>query len=115
VNQYRETLKEIKIWNRRLAGAEKMAIEISGWLSDSIKVNVCKEVKSCVEDADIVVTATFSPEAYIKKEMIKKGAHIMSVGSVGPTLSELHPDLMNSSEVYKPVSYLFRPSFNCHE
>ena len=84
-----------------------MAVEISGWLSDSIKVKVCKEVVMCVEDADIVVTATFSPEPYIKKEMIKKGAHIMSVGSVGPTLSELHPDLMNCSEVHKPVFYSF--------
>ena len=82
-----------------------MAVKVSGWLNDNIKVKVFEEVGMCVEDADIVVTATFSPEPYIKKEMIKKGAHIMSVGSVGPNLSELHPDLMNSSEVQNPISY----------
>ena len=81
-----------------------MAAEISGWVSDNIKIETCEEVEKCVGNADILVTATFSPEPYIRKEMIKEGTHIMSVGSVGPTLSELHPDLMNSSEVFKPFT-----------
>ena len=68
-------------------------------MGDNIKLKVCGEVGKCVEDADIVVTATFSPEPYLKKEMIQNGTHIMLVGSVGSSLSELHPDLMNSSEV----------------
>ena len=96
-------MTEIRIWNHRKLGAEKMAKDISGWMSDNVKLRVCENVGNCVHDADLVVTATFSPEPYLKKEMIKKGSHIMAVGSVGPTLSELHPDLMNSSEV--PITY----------
>ena len=76
-----------------------MGAEISGWIGDNIKIKVCENVEACVLNADLVVTATFSPEPYVKKEMIQCGTHIMSVGSVGPTLSELHPDLMNSAEV----------------
>ena len=76
-----------------------MCAEISGWISDDIRLKVCEDVGSCVRNADIVVTATFSPEPYLEKEMIQNGTHIMSVGSVGSTLSELHPNLMNSSEV----------------
>ena len=76
-----------------------MCAEISGWISDDIRLIVCEDVGSCVRNADIVVTATFSPEPYLEKEMVQNGTHIMSVGSVGSTLSELHPNLMNSSEV----------------
>ena len=76
-----------------------MAAEVSGWIGDDIKLKVCNDVGACVENADIVVTATFSPEPYLTKEMIQTGTHIMSVGSVGSTLSELHPNLMNSAEV----------------
>ena len=94
-----QTLQEIRIWNHRKAGADEMGAKISGWMSGNIKIKVCDQVAICVQDADLVVTATFSPEPYVKKEMIKSGTHIMSVGSVGPNLSELHPDLMNSAEV----------------
>ena len=99
LNQYHSSLREIRIWNHRKAGAEKLAAEISGWVGDNINLKVCENVADCVKNADIVVTATFSPEPYLQKEMIQDGTHIMSVGSVGSTLSELHPDLMNYSEV----------------
>ena len=76
-----------------------MSAEVSGWIGDDITLKVCDDVATCVKNADIVVTATFSPDPYLKKEMIQNGTHIMSVGAVGSTLSELHPNLMNSSEV----------------
>ena len=99
LNQYRQSLKEIRIWNHRKTGALKLSAEVSGWIGDDIALKVCDDVATCVKNADIVVTATFSPDPYLKKEMIQNGTHIMSVGSVGSTLSELHPNLMNSSEV----------------
>ena len=76
-----------------------MAAEISGWMSDNVKIKICQQVSLCVQDADLVVTATFSPDPYLKKEMISNGAHIMAVGAARPYLSELYPDLLNSSEV----------------
>ena len=99
INQYKQTLKEIRIWNHRKLGAEKISADISGWTGDIIKIKVCEDVSTCVSQADLIVTATFSPRPYLMKDMIKKGAHIMSVGAVGPNLSEIHPDLMTSSEV----------------
>ena len=87
------------MWNHRKTGAQKMSAEVSGWIGDDITLKVCDGVATCVKNADIVVTATFSPDPYLKKEMIQNGTHIMSVGAVGNTLSELHPNLMNSSEV----------------
>ena len=60
---------------------------------------ICQQVSLCVQDADLVVTATFSPDPYLKKEMISNGAHVMAVGAARPYLSELYPDLLNSSEV----------------
>ena len=99
INQYKQTLKEIRIWNHRKLGAEKISADISGWTGDIIEIKVCEDVSTCVSQADLIVTATFSPRPYLMKDMIKKGAHIMSVGAVGPNLSEMHPDLMTTSEV----------------
>ena len=113
VNQYKTTIQEIRIWNHRKAGAEKMAAEVSGWMSDNVKIKICQQVSLCVQDADLVVTATFSPEPYLKKEMISNGAHIMAVGAARPHLSELYPDLLNSSEVVLCIMNITRYTSNC--
>lgn len=122
INQSKQTLKEIRIWNHRKLGAEKISADISGWKGDIINIKVSEDVSTCVSQADLIVTATFSPRPYLMKDMIKKGAHIMSVGAVGPNLSEIHPDLMTSSEaldissrtIIFPVFIVFCVSYLTH-
>ena len=67
-----------------------MCAEISGWISDDIKLKVCEDVGSCVRNADIVVTATFSPEPYLEKGMIQRKGVKFDRYPVVPNEMHLH-------------------------
>ena len=43
-----------------------MAEEASGWLKEGQKIEVFENVKNCVTEADLVVTATFAPRPVLK-------------------------------------------------
>ena len=65
LNQH-PTITDIKVWNHRKSGAIKMAEEASGWLKEGQKIEVFENVKNCVTEADLVVTATFAPRPVLK-------------------------------------------------
>ena len=103
INQYRLTIKEIRIWNHRKVGAEKMAAKISGWADDHVKITTCDEIAGCTRGADLIVTATFSPNPYLDRSMVSNGTHIMAVGAARPHLSELDPELLRNAEVSSDI------------
>lgn len=62
-----------------------------------MKVN--DTVADAVDDADLIVTATFASEPVLMSVNVKLGAHIMAVGACVPDQAELDPDLMRNSQV----------------
>lgn len=55
-------------------------------------------VAEAVVDADIIVTATWAREAFLFPDMVKKGAHITSLGPDQPGKAELSADLILKSK-----------------
>ena len=94
-----ESIERISIWSRRLEKARDLATTVSGWLKPTQSVTACSNVEDCAKDADLVVTATPSKVPFLMKHHVKVGAHVMAVGACRPNLSELDPDLLNSSQV----------------
>ena len=60
---------------------------------------MCDEVAEAVDDADLIVTATFASTPILKSANVKLGAHIMAVGACVPSMAELDPHLMVNSQV----------------
>jgi len=93
-------IREIGVWSRTERSRDKLVSNVAGWLhADHQNIRACRTVAECVEDADLIVTATFAADPVLMKADVKPGAHIMAVGAARPNLSELDPQLMNDSQV----------------
>jgi len=56
--------------------------------------------EEAVRDADVVVTATSSPEPILKREWLKPGVHVNAVGSSIPTARELDTATMRDAALF---------------
>jgi len=56
-------------------------------------------VTDAVNDADLIVTATFAATPILMSVDVKLGAHIMAVGACVPDQAEMDPDLMWNAQV----------------
>ncbi|KAK6171586.1 hypothetical protein SNE40_019742 [Patella caerulea] len=84
--------KEVRIWSRNFANAEKLAKEMNGL--------ACKTAEEAVSGADVINTVTSSPIPIIKLEWIKPGAHINAVGACRYDWNEIDPAIMQAAVVY---------------
>ncbi len=57
------------------------------------------DVRSCVQDADVIVTSTPSRRPLVFDAWVKKGAHINAIGADAKGKQELHPGLLLRSKV----------------
>lgn len=82
---------EIRLWNRTIEKAEKLAEE-----TGAVVVAECREA---VEDADVVVTATAATEPIIDGDWLKPGTRLASVGFGGFDGGELDEKTMRNTIV----------------
>jgi ornithine cyclodeaminase/alanine dehydrogenase-like protein (mu-crystallin family) len=85
----RPDLKEIRIWSRTAANAERLAAETGA------RSVVMEE--ACA--ADVVLTVTASPVPVLEGRMLALHALVLAVGATGATLRELDDEAMLSSYV----------------
>lgn len=88
---------EIRIWNHRRGRAEQLANEL---LQNGISVKIFPTVESCVQNADVIVTATYATEPILKYGWVKYDAIINAVGAGYSHHSEIDEELYKSSVVY---------------
>lgn len=77
---------DIRIYSRDRAKAEALA---TGPLETEAAIRCVADAESAVRGADIIVTATSSPEPVLRLEWIAPGAHINAVGSSVAAAREL--------------------------
>ncbi len=94
----RPSIEEIRVYDIRRESAEQYKKE----MIEKYKVNIviASSVEEAVSDADIICTVTPSKEAYLKKEWIKKGAHVNAVGTFTPVTREATSELVAASKLY---------------
>ncbi|MCW4016594.1 MAG: alanine dehydrogenase [Candidatus Bathyarchaeota archaeon] len=93
-----ETIKEVKAWDLNEKAAVSYAKEMKAKYQH---VNICsvKNVKSAVQDADIVVTATPSRKPLVSAEWINDGTHINCIGADAPGKQELDPAVLLKAKI----------------
>lgn len=64
----------------------------------SADFTVAKDVRSTVEGADVVITATWAKKPFVTRDMIAPGTHLTAVGADEPGKAELDRDLIASSK-----------------
>jgi ornithine cyclodeaminase len=68
--------------------------------AEALGVDVAESAEAAVRDADVIVTATSSPEPVMDRDWLKPGAHINAVGASMPSARELDSATVAASAVF---------------
>ncbi len=90
-------VKTIFVYSRRLPECEKFCEELMHRLS--IEVRPVASARQAIEEADIVITATTSPEPVLPGNWLKFGSHINAIGSNWANRRELDLATLQRSRV----------------
>jgi len=91
-------LQHVRVVARRPDRAEQFADEMKSEVKCHIEA--FDTVEAAVRDADIIVTATTSRDAVVRREWIADGAHINAIGTFSPKARELDTATMVSSTLF---------------
>lgn len=81
------------VWNRTHENAAKLAQECPG-------VTVADELKTAVETADIITSATMTKEPVINGDWLQPGQHIDLIGAYRPDMREVDDTALTKSRVF---------------
>lgn len=87
----------VYVYSRRLHECDLFCTQMSR--ERGIEVRPVASAKLAVEDADIVITATTSPEPILFGEWLKPGCHINAIGSNWPNRREIDPLTLQRSNL----------------
>jgi ornithine cyclodeaminase len=93
-----------RVWlvNRTRAHAELLAEQIAGWgewQPSEIRVAAPAAIQAAVTDADVILTATSSPEPLFAGEWVRPGTHVNAIGAFTPAMCELDAALLRRALV----------------
>jgi ornithine cyclodeaminase len=90
-------IREIRIWNRTQANAEKVAAELR---AEGFPAETAGDLDAALGEADVVSSATISTTPLIKGAMLKPGAHVDLVGGFTPMMRESDDEAIRRARVY---------------
>jgi ornithine cyclodeaminase/alanine dehydrogenase-like protein (mu-crystallin family) len=90
-------VRSVFVYSRRLGECEKFCSELMHRLS--IEVIPVASPRQALENADIVITATTSPEPVLPGDWLKSGCHINAIGSNWANRRELDVATLQRSSV----------------
>ena len=84
---------QFTVWNRSAANAEKMAAELPG-------LRIATDLRSAVEAADIITSATMSTDPLIKGDWLQPGQHVDLIGAYRPDMREVDDTAITRARVF---------------
>jgi ornithine cyclodeaminase/alanine dehydrogenase-like protein (mu-crystallin family) len=90
-------VRVVNVYSRRLPECESFCNQLMHRLS--IEVRPAPSARQALEDADIVITATTSPEPVLPGDWLKSGCHINAIGSNWKNRRELDNATLQRSRV----------------
>ncbi len=92
-------IEHVFVYSRTAAHAERLAREVQGKPPVPHDVRAVSSVAEAVREADVVCTATTSPDPVVSVEHVPPGTHVNAVGSFTPAIRELDPALIGRAEL----------------
>jgi ornithine cyclodeaminase/alanine dehydrogenase-like protein (mu-crystallin family) len=90
-------IRQIRIWNRTLTNAEKVARELAG---EGFDAQAVAELDPEIGRADIISAATISPTALVKGGLLEPGTHLDLVGAFTPDMRESDDEAVRRSRIF---------------
>jgi ornithine cyclodeaminase len=91
-------IRRCRVASRRVESARRLADELQG--SYAFPIEAVATVEAALRGADLIVTATNSAEAVVRREWIAAGAHLNAVGSSTPRARELDAGVVAASSLF---------------
>ncbi|UTI41021.1 ornithine cyclodeaminase family protein [Niallia sp. RD1] len=88
-------ISRVYVYDKSLEKASSFAKNMTEELN--IPITVCNSVEEAIYNADIIITATWSREAFVFSNMVKKGVHITTLGPDEPGKCEVSAELIEKS------------------
>jgi ornithine cyclodeaminase/alanine dehydrogenase-like protein (mu-crystallin family) len=90
-------IDQISIWNRSLAGAERVAAKL---VQEGFNARAVDDKDAAIAAADIVTAGTLSTEPLILGKHLKPGAHVDLIGAFTPTMRESDDECVKRARVF---------------
>jgi ornithine cyclodeaminase/alanine dehydrogenase-like protein (mu-crystallin family) len=90
-------ISEVMVWNRSLAGAEKVAANFAG---SGLNVCAVDNLEAAARSADLISTATLSADPLVRGAWLKPGTHVDSVGAYRAGMRETDDALVQMARVF---------------
>jgi ornithine cyclodeaminase len=90
-------ITKVTLWNHRVAGAEALALTLSGSAFD---VTVTTDLEAAVQDADVISCATLSGSPLVRGAWLRPGQHIDLVGAFTLAMRETDGDALRLARVF---------------
>jgi ornithine cyclodeaminase len=91
-------IRHCRVVSRTAASAQSLAEELRG--SYPFPIEAVGSVEAALSGADLIVTATSSTEAVVRREWVASGAHLNAVGSSTPNARELDAATVAASSLF---------------
>jgi ornithine cyclodeaminase len=91
-------IRRCRVASRRVESARRLADELQG--SYRFPVEAVGTVEEALRGADLIVTATNTAEAVVRREWVSAGAHINAVGACTPNARELDAETVAASSLF---------------
>ncbi len=94
----RPSIERVTIWNR----TPKRALLLADMLraQDGIDTSVAHDLRSAVEDADVVCTATMAIAPLIEGAWLRPGTHVDAIGSYTPDMREVDDETLTRARIF---------------
>ncbi len=93
----RNTISEIKIWNRTPERARNVIDQVT---VSGLKINTTEDLQGALEQADLVSCATMATTPLVKGPFLKSGAHLDLVGSYRSDMMECDENTMSRGSIF---------------
>ena len=90
-------IRQIRIWNRTTANAEKVATELR---AEGLDAHAVDGLDENLGWADIISAATISTDALVKGVLLSPGTHVDLVGAFTPTMRESDDEAARRARVF---------------
>ncbi|MDT7779225.1 MAG: hypothetical protein QOC99_1737 [Acidobacteriota bacterium] len=91
-------IRRCRVASRRVENARKLAGELRE--SYAFPIEAVGTLEAALRGADLIVTATNSAEAFVRREWVSEGAHLNAVGSCTPNTRELDAATVAASSLF---------------
>jgi ornithine cyclodeaminase/alanine dehydrogenase-like protein (mu-crystallin family) len=90
-------IREVMIWNRTPANAERLARELDG---SGLQISVASDIESAALASDLISVATLSATPLILGAWLKPGTHLDCVGAFRPDMRETDDEVVRRARLW---------------